>query len=298
MELYKHTPRWAVGGSGDKKYYIPCKSLDATESWIKNTSVIDVKNERAIVSALIEDGILRKKQDIVIKIGVSPMIKKEYEYGDKLKEIPGFIRYICAMQCPDDLKRYETGKSIRICSPNHMGEMMNVLVMPSYMKLGSVFHYNWLKHPDQFRSCFIQIFLSLWSAFIKHGFIHGDLHANNVLLSPTRKSHILYSLPNGKTMEVETFGIKVHIMDFDKSLMLVDEKESHALFYDLKHLIDDLLYATRLDSPELQILSNRLDTLSRSKAPAIKIVELISIINEIKEIRKKPDPVLRYNPYI
>ena len=65
-----------------------------------------------------------------------------------------------------------------------------------------------------------QIIAALSAAQHWFGFVHNDLHSNNVMWSPTTQSHIVYRVHKGKSvtfMRVPTFGKLMKIIDFGRA---------------------------------------------------------------------------------
>jgi serine/threonine protein kinase len=281
LERYSGTGRF---GGALHKYYIQCN-----ESSIQNPTSLHINNERAIVKALLEDGMQRKNQRIVVKIGPSETLKKEYTIGQTLKHIPGFIRYICAMTCNDNLTRYSENPHAEICRGSSIDPRMNVIVMP-YYPLGSFRTYDWVSHPEQFKSALKQLFLSLYLAFVQYGFLHNDIHLDNVLVSRTQKQSIRYN----ETDTIPTNGIRIQIMDFDKSFISVARTEVHALFYDYRRILLDIEFAAKIEFDALHEMQSYVqDSKSLERIP-----ELLQRVDTIVSIRKKQPPRMEYNPNV
>lgn len=281
LERYSGTRRF---GGALHKYYIQCKELS-----IQHPTSLHINNERAIVKALLEDGMGRKNQHIVVKIGSSDTLKKEYTIGQTLKHIPGFIRYICAMTCNDNLTRYSENPHAEICRGSLTDSKMNVIVMP-YYNLGSIRTYDWVNHPDQFKSTLKQLFISLYLAFVQYGFLHSDIHLDNVLLSRTQKQSIRYN----ETYTIPTNGIRIQIMDFEKSFISVARTEVRALFYDYRRILLDIEFAAKLEFDALHEMQSYVqDSTSLERIPG-----LLQKVDEITSIRKKQPPRMEYNPNV
>lgn len=284
MRLERHSRTRRIGGNSHK-YYIQCQEKS---DWIQDPFAMDVNQERAIVQAILKEGIQRKK--IVVKIGTQPTLLKEYKIGEILKNIPGFIRFICTMKCHDNLGKYRGAKIATVCSENPSDPEMNLLIMP-YYELGSVRQYPWERDLEQFKSVFTQIFLSLYIAFIKEGFIHNDIHLDNILLSHTKKETINYILPNGRHLNVPTHGIRIHIMDFEYAFLPVERSEIHALLNDYRRILNDLRFSTNIDSKQLNDLEQSL-----FQPMTLEQIEVwIGRIGFITQIEKRPPPKLVYN---
>ena len=298
MLLYKKSDRRRQLGGNINKVYLQCKDPHDTNLWIQSVSAMDVNQERAIVQALINDGVTGKNQQIVVKLGTSPFIRKEYEIGNRIKVIPGFIRFICSMECPDDLNRYK-GRITRICtSETDSSENVNVLIMPFY-EWGTVRKYPWESHPTRFVSCLKQIVLSLYVAFIKYGFIHTDIHMDNVLLSGTKKNTIKYELPSGHVIQVPTHGIRIHIMDLENSFMSVDINETSVFWRDMDRVMTDIKHAGRFEFSQLHELCVFTEMRLRGNPPLFGVWEFINIIDTITDVHIQPPPrLLTYDPNV
>ncbi len=298
-KLFKNSGRLNknLHGGNIGKYFLQCKDTTNTTTWIKTPHILDINNQRAIIKALLNDGIIRRNQYIVLKIGETPLLDKEYTIGALLKVIPGFIRFICKMECPDHLERYDESKEIIVCSDNKSYKNMNVLVMP-YFKLGSFRLYSWINQPSRFISCLKQLFLSLYIAFIEFGFLHSDIHMDNVLIAHTNKDVITYQIKDDN-IDIKTYGLRIVIMDFENAFINVDTKETLYLFRDFDRIIKDIKYAVRISFLQLSDLSMFTETKStKSNLHHLHsdIMKLISIVDRIESIEKESQPSFIYNP--
>jgi serine/threonine protein kinase len=294
VRLYK---RRMSGGSLDK-YYVKCKDPSDASFWLQQPHALDVNNERAIVRAMIDDAIVRKNQQVVLKIGPSGSLQKEYDYARALKHVPGFARFICAMQCLDALGRYKRDPHAKVCSGDPNDEDMNVLVMP-FFSMGSVRKYVWANNPQKLRSCLKQIVLSLYVAFVDHGFIHSDIHLDNVLLSATQKATIAYTLPGNKTIHVPTSRLRIQIMDLERAFMPVDVRQTRHLFRDLDRVVKDLKYAARVtfaQLPELSMFTERRTSVDAPATLQSDVLAMLAIIDRIDRVDDEPAPTLVYDP--
>lgn len=281
------------GGKRDaEKYFIQCKNPQDTSSWLASTDVFSASMTRAIVEALIHDGVNRKYNKVVIKVALSQTLEKEYKISVILKNIPGFIRYICAMKCNDNLKQYLVDKHASICSYDPHDSIHHVLVMP-FMPIGSVRKYEWHRHdPLLFRSCLMQLVLSLYYAFIQYGFLQ-DIHLDNVLLKHTRKQiakYLEYEIPI-------LSGLQVCIMDFENAFIPVDKTVTRTFYTDIQHIFTDIKYTMKLRFPTQQQLELFLSECTNSNNP-IDMPELLSHINKITIVTKEEPRVLKYDPFV
>jgi hypothetical protein len=192
------------------KYHLSfCKDkiTDTTKSWLSiikllKINITDYDKSRVVL------GYLKDYGEIVVKLGNSPDIEKEFKFSRVLIGLKGFVKYICAFHCNDDF----LGKAPHIC--NGPGTSMQILLMP-YFPLGSIAIYKWNhENIDILRTCLKHSVLSILVAFYKLNVIHGDFHAGNVLLKPTKSGYIKYDIL-GDEITVKTHGIRTWIMDFE-----------------------------------------------------------------------------------
>lgn len=282
------------GGTRDsEKYFISCKDPQNTESWLRDTDVLQLTQTQAVIQALISDGVARKQPNVVIKMGSSDTIRKEYDIGEKLRDIPGFMHFICLMQCHDKISRYEHDRHSAVCSNDPNDPLNNVLVM-SYIPGGSMREYAWhTKDSNLFRSCLKQLVLSLYIAFLHQGFVHTDIHLDNVLIKMTRKATIQYSNEH----QVETCGLAVCIMDFEKAFMPVDRSQTHAFWDDIAHVFNDIRYAMKLrfsNQHEIETLLLRVKHGNKT----INIKPLLDLIDDISRIEKQEIRMQKYDPNV
>jgi serine/threonine protein kinase len=235
--------RYTGRGNADK-YYIDCgryaknpESIEI-ETVLKNTKTPTV----TILKAVATDETIRKKnRNIVVKISRTAdketkeyMAHKEYRIGKALSGINGFINYICIFGCFDDThNKIQTSEFAKICDADDKIEKNwnYVLVMP-YIQEGSIENYNWTKeNVEILKMMVMHTVMSLATAFEKVGFIHQDLHLQNVLFKKTKRQEIEYVLSSGNRFVFPTMGYKVVIMDFEKAVTGV--KDTYHFWNDL-----------------------------------------------------------------
>lgn len=288
-EIYgRHRP----GGNGHK-YYVDCST---NVDKLIATQVLSSNKIRTIMSGVKNEGDTHR--EIIAK--VTKMSKKntnlvEYQYGKLLQDIRGFIRYICLVTCTTHLQNPETVTlPSQICDkePKPGGKTSTILIMP-YYKDGSMEEFAW-KESDvaMCKSCLQQIVLSLYHAFKHHGFLHNDLHFNNVLLEKTEESTVTYD-----DITVPTHGYKICIMDFDNSYVVdfADETKHEYFWYDLRNLFSrftDLPIIFQLEAYN-QITQFVLDGCTKRKS-VHACVELLPLIDQLQLDCMRP----RYQPYV
>ena len=154
--------------------------------------------------------------------------------------------------------------------------------------------YAWhTKDSNLFRSCLKQLVLSLYIAFLHQGFVHTDIHLDNVLIKMTRKATIQYSNEH----QVETCGLAVCIMDFEKAFMPVDRSQTHAFWDDIAHVFNDIRYAMKLrfsNQHEIETLLLRVKHGNKT----INIKPLLDLIDDISRIEKQEIRMQKYDPNV
>jgi predicted unusual protein kinase regulating ubiquinone biosynthesis (AarF/ABC1/UbiB family) len=90
--------------------------------------------------------------------------------------------------------------------------IIGILAM-NYYKKGSIGNYKWnVENFVILKNLLKQTVFAVLNAYIKTGFIHGDLHCDNILIKDKRVCEIDYCY---KKLPINTF--EVRIMDFEKS---------------------------------------------------------------------------------
>lgn len=289
---------------GATKYYVDCSAYAENPDKIKVEEIIQNNVDSSVIRGIATDDTIKKKnRHIVIKIGrVRTTIGKEYNIGEELfkHHVPGYIRYICVFPCYDTYRRQDN----KICqaTPADTNER-DVLVMP-YIATGSIRKYTWDEsNVELLKNLLAQTVLSAAVAYEAIGFIHSDLHLDNILFKKTTKTDIVYKF-DGRAITLKTLGYKIVIMDFGNSYINVDRANANGFFW------DDILNAVTRVNLELRpsnlhkvLWENDeiIALLKREKkhklSPSItEIMPLVHmIVNSTFEFEKMPDRQL-YNP--
>lgn len=99
-------------------------------------------------------------------------------------------------------------------------DTMGYIVMLMY-KNGSVADHKWTtSNFKDLKTVIKQTVAALASAFIRTGFVHGDLHGGNILMRKTKKTELKY-----EDMSLPTNGMYAIIMDFQRSSFSYDITE-------------------------------------------------------------------------
>lgn len=246
-----------------------------TKDWIQVLNTLQMTRE--FDKSRILRALLDKKTEVVVKLGDNTTISNEYEVGKKLKTIKGFIKFLCYFECSDKYLNHPNPTRGYLCQGS--GKSMKVIVMP-YYPLGSMKVYNWnLSNVDAFRSAIKQACLSIISAFVFGGIVHGDFHAHNVLLTPTTTKHIEYRFPGDLKIAVPTHGLKTVVMDFETSMEKKTESKYDVIdslnkfYFDLQKFFQTLLtYVPHLDSRPMVSINKYISRFSINEGFPIKLV--------------------------
>ena len=276
--------RYRNRGGGDK-YYIDCSHYAENSDSIEVKSLLRYISDKnvSILEAVAKDETINSKyRHIVVKIGESNSITKtEYENGETLKNLNGFIKYILVSEIDENIK--------------------DVLVMP-YIKEGPIEKYNWTsENVDILKNLMIHTVLSMAVAFKSVGFIHRDLHLSNVLLkkiNKNEKKEIRYEFSKDVIISVPIMGYKVVIMDFEKG-----ELNTNDVYYfwdDLHHALKDIDGMVNNQNQKVywkeenQIISF-IKKMREDRMPLRNVFKLVDDINNSTLTIKDTNPPLTYN---
>ena len=276
--------RYGNRGGGDK-YYIDCSHYAENSDSIEVKSLLRYISDKnvSILEAVMKDETINSKyRHIVVKIGESNSITKtEYENGETLKNLNGFIKYILVSEIDENIK--------------------DVLVMP-YIKEGPIEKYNWTsENVDILKNLMIHTVLSMAVAFKSVGFIHRDLHLSNVLLkkiNKNEKKEIRYEFSKDVIISVPIMGYKVVIMDFEKG-----ELNTNDVYYfwdDLHHALKDIDGMVNTQNQKVywkeenQIISF-IKKMREDRMPLRNVFKLVDDINNSTLTIKDTNPPLTYN---
>ena len=154
--------------------------------------------------------LLEKYKSLVIKIG-SNKLNNEYIIGEKLNtlNLPTFLRFNNILHC-------NTDDAVDDAVDNDDSKLINTILVMPYMKLESIYNYNWnTNNFNILKNVIKHIVMSILYARYKIGFIHCNLHRGNILVKQTTKETISY----GELGEVNLLGYMPIIMDYDMSFI-------------------------------------------------------------------------------
>ncbi len=300
---------------GANKYHLDCEKLRHTpnekidvENYIKNENDITI-----LKSIITDESITSKHKHIVVKIGkVNKTIEKEFMISKTLEneKIPGFIHYMCLFQCYDNtyqiIQNSKNRPNIKLCKANKdENNHKSILLMP-YIMEGSIKKTMWSSYKyNILKSVISQVLLSSLQAYQICGFIHNDLHLDNILLKKTKKEIIKYTFLD-EDFDIKTFGYKVVIMDFDSSFINVDKTLDNSKIYwnGILNMIFRLNYDI-LQSEKYKLRMNNMviinDFISQQPYeinPYNAILKLIKMIDKSNFIEIPSQPIISYNPNV
>jgi hypothetical protein len=203
------TSRYFANVSDSRKFKLDCRA--PTNDWLELTRVIQSTRFDEMITL---EGVLKESTNVVIKIGRTDILAKEYDIGKQLQDFPNFIRYYCNFNCldtKDNLESLVQGRLKSVCTDGGKTNI-GVLVMPYYI-LGDIGNYVWREQDlGILKNVLKQICFGLMYAYEKVGFLHNDEHLGNVLLRITNKKSIRYG-----DLELPLEELYAVITDFEKS---------------------------------------------------------------------------------
>jgi serine/threonine protein kinase len=218
-----HKNRSSSISSNTSKYYIKCDAID-TANRIEIVKLLQKQRDedsRVLLAYLDKN---HSKVNIVVKMGrENSTIRKEYSISQHLHKTncSGFIKFICIFEC------YDNNSTDKICQGTEKDTKKEVLIM-KYFNEGSVKSHAWSNSNFHIlRSILIQTIHSLVVAYHNTGFIHNDLHLDNILIKRTTRTHNTYQIDR-RSIEIETNNYTCIIMDFENCFFT---DESSPLFF-------------------------------------------------------------------
>jgi serine/threonine protein kinase len=293
--------RYKTGGSD--KYYVDCSNYAENADDIHIDGILKETTDVSVLRAVATDDTIRRKhRHIVVKIDrANQTNRKEYDIGERLfrMRIPGFMRYVCVFPCFDAAPHQESGRICR-AEPSEKNEK-DVLVMP-YLSEGSLASHSWDEsNVLLLKSLLVQTVMSALIAYTTLGFVHNDLHLDNVLLRRTKKMTLDYHV-GGKQYSVATMGYNTVITDFGNSMVSVHTKDQRFFWYDLLNVFSrinldlPLSHGRKIvweDDRVIAFVKRARDT----DAPPLKAVHLIDIISQTA-FRYDAVPSTTYDPHV
>jgi serine/threonine protein kinase len=288
LERKHHKP------DGANKYHINCNILEKTPSMIPILldKVIKNKDDITVLESIINDkNITSKQKHIVIKIGkINMRVEHEFMIGKFLEKhnIPGFVKYMCLFKCYDDIYQkidMNNIKSLSLCDARKEDENMKAILVMPFISEGSIRTFKW--NHDKYnvlKSIIQQTILSTFMAYQKYGFIHNDLHLDNILLKKTKKETIDY-----ENRKIKTYGYKIVIMDFESSLINIEYSVCNLSYWqNLLNILSRLNFDIKNNDGDIVHLDNLNDITGfiiqqqNRKSLAVNSIQLLDMIDKAK----------------
>jgi hypothetical protein len=213
---------------------------------------------------------------IIMKIGIKNNIIREYNISNILLTIPGFIKYLCYYTCNND-------------KTNNL----HILLMKEYMS--DIKSYKWNKHNFKLlKSLLKQIFLSLYIAFKKYGFIHNDIHYGNFLLKKQKKDIIIYKY-NDNEFKINSEGYSIIITDFENSIFDKEKKVYNIICSDFMNIINFIDSVLKISIKNSNLIINLLS--NKKDFDILLLLELIDKLEfiEYQQINLNYEDILNDN---
>lgn len=209
----------------------------STDEWLVAKKIL--KNKVAIQGLLNAAGF--NDEYVVVKVGNTEDIEKEFLRSRLLfaNNLLGFLPYICMFKCNDDPKMYVTTQENILLDKgfcrktNQTNQTMSAIVMP-FLKEKSV-EENMIQNTIDFSiviHCLKMLIILLQEAFEKVGFIHRDMHWNNVFIKYKENIPLIIDygdslfIPRGYTQQTTDklmFPFAYHAMHYNDFLKLLSE---------------------------------------------------------------------------
>ena len=265
-----------------------------TQGWLTNLTYLKTidKIKSKMTNKSILEGIFLKDRPVVVKISNErENLEHEYAMYEELVKhnVAGIVHYYCYFECNDSIHRAlsETTAAQGLC--NGPGKSMRILVM-DYIKNKSFGLHNW-KDSLQIKSCIKQVICTTLDAYLKCGFIHGDLNCNNILIKNTSRKNATYTFPNSQGNEntditIPLYGYKILLIDFECSKINASVNEFYKGFR--REFTSSLInYITRFDYINYNSITdignkfNEYYTKANYKEDALWILDIFQLIDKL-----------------
>lgn len=160
--------------------------IGSTKQWLQLKTVIQNIQGKGIATML---GKI-KSNDVIVKVQLFASAINEYEIQQKLKtnNVKGFIDFQCFATCQGDRKYIESfaylNDSSRLCQATCVS--MGIIIMPYYRRKSLYSYMEDYSGRDKNKIILkvtSDVIGSVFDAYSKTGFAHGDLFAKNILLT-------------------------------------------------------------------------------------------------------------------
>ena len=260
---FLHKNRSSSISNETAKYYVKCDAID-TANRIEIVKLLQKQRDEdsRVLLAYLEKN--HSKVNIVVKMGrENTTIRNEYFISHHLHKMncSGFIKFTCIFEC------YDNNSPYKICQGTPEKNTKKDVLIMKYFSDGSVKNHPWNNTNFHIlRSILIQTICSLVVAYHNTGFIHNDLHLDNILIKRTTRTHNNYQFDR-RSIEIETNNYTCVIMDFESCFFT--DKSSPIFFW---KMIENII--TRIG---IELMNNK-----GYKIEASNIYEILGYISNNK----------------
>lgn len=252
-----------------------------TQGWLDNLTFLKTtplaKSQQMSHKKLLE-GILQKHKSVVVKIAdKSENIKIEYDTYERLfaADVKGIVHYFCYFECNDDIKRIGD-YTPHVCKGT--GNTMRLLIMERIPNKSFQEHEWHEKDKDVIKSCIKQVICTALDAFLKTGFVHGDLHCNNILIKRTTVKTIEYSFGSVSVVKYKTRLMDFEFSKFDQDVAQFFKHLKLVFVSSLMRQFGGLPFINSNTVDRLSILTGRL---WETSTDAKDVLSLLSVVDDM-----------------
>ena len=158
------------------------------------------------------------KEKCIIKIHRSenPFLSKEIGIMSQLSDYKNIVQFVCTFNCKGnkDMFMKPIEKPMKyLCAAN--GNVDLTFIVMEYIANGDVEQVLSITNKAKLRSLILQTALIIIELGTIYHVFHGDLNSGNILVKPTHKKTLTYTV-YGKEHVVETMGIRPVLIDFGR----------------------------------------------------------------------------------
>ena len=192
--------------SETKKYIIP------TDKWLKPLGplITSISTRGKIIL-----GEMSNKNKVVVKITKNLDLLRIKYINYLVQQLPNFPKVYCVLECDENESNFDANylKVNGFC--NKSSDKFKIILEIMKLYPNKLSEYKNKLSIEQIKPILKQLFYALIYAFELRGFIHGDLHIENILINKQKKE--LTYIIDKKEYILKT-DQECIIMDFDKSI--------------------------------------------------------------------------------
>ena len=220
--------------SETKKYIIP------TDTWLEplNPLITNLSSRGKLILAR-----MANKNKVIVKITKNLDLFRIKYISHIVQKIPNFPKVYCVFECNEDESNFNTNYLNINGFCHEKSDKFKIILEIMKLYPNKISEYNNKLNIQQIKPILKQLIFGLMYAFELTGFIHGDLHIENILINKFEEEKELTYIIKHKTFKIKTKEEYI-ILDFDKSITydktymsLPFFTESNTLIYSIKKII-------------------------------------------------------------